>query len=79
MVEAYARSHNIPAVILRPFNTFGPRQSERAIIPTIIRQILDHNCKQIELGNLTTTRDFLFVDDKFNCVWSESVPLCSFV
>ena len=57
MVEAYARSHNIPAVIIRPFNTFGPRQSERAVIPTIIRQILDPNCKQIELGNLTTTRE----------------------
>jgi len=54
-------SYNSPVVILRPFNTFGPRQSPRAIIPTIILQAL--NKKEIKLGNLTPKRDFLFVED----------------
>ena len=63
MVEAFARSHNVPAITLRPFNTFGPRQSERAIIPTAIRQMLDPKCKEISLGSLTTTRDFTYVGD----------------
>jgi len=63
MVKAYALSHNTPAVILRPFNTYGPRQSERAVIPTVIRQILDISCKEIRLGDVNTTRDFNFVED----------------
>ena len=63
MVEAFARSHGIPAVTLRPFNTFGPRQSERAIIPTAIRQMLDPACEEVRLGDLSTTRDFTFVGD----------------
>jgi UDP-glucose 4-epimerase len=63
MVEAYARSFDTPVVTLRPFNTFGPRQSERAVIPTIIRQALDPNCDQIRLGDLTPRRDFTFVLD----------------
>ncbi len=63
MVEAFARSHGIPAVTLRPFNTFGPRQSERAVIPTAIRQMLDPACTEIHLGDLSTTRDFTFVSD----------------
>ena len=63
MVEAFARSHDIPAVTLRPFNTFGPRQSERAIIPTAIRQMLDPACTEVRLGDLSTTRDFTFVGD----------------
>ncbi|MFP6777327.1 MAG: GDP-mannose 4,6-dehydratase, partial [Alphaproteobacteria bacterium] len=63
MVEAFARSHYTPAVTLRPFNTFGPRQSERAIIPTAIRQMLDPACAEIRLGDLSTTRDFTFVGD----------------
>jgi NAD dependent epimerase/dehydratase len=63
MVEAYVRSFGIPAVILRPFNTFGPRQSERAVIPTIIRQILDPACPVLTLGDTSTRRDFTFVDD----------------
>ena len=63
MVEAFSRSHGIPAVTLRPFNTFGPRQSERAVIPTAIRQMLDPACTKISLGDLSTTRDFTFVDD----------------
>ena len=63
MAEAYARSHDVPVVILRPFNTYGPRQSERAVIPTAIRQMLDATCAEVRLGDLTTTRDFNFVGD----------------
>ena len=63
MVEAYARSFDLPAVTLRPFNTFGPRQSERAVISAIIRQALDPQCDSIRLGSLSPTRAFNFVDD----------------
>jgi len=63
MVEAYARSFDTPAVILRPFNTYGPHQSERAVIPTIIRQILDPQCLEIKLGDLSPRRDFNYVTD----------------
>lgn len=63
MAEAYARSFDLPVVILRPFNTFGPRQSERAVIPTVIRQALDPACDVVRLGDLTTSRDLTFVED----------------
>jgi len=63
MAEAYARSFDLPVVILRPFNTFGPRQSERAVIPTVIRQCLDHACKTIRLGDPSPIRDFSYVTD----------------
>jgi len=63
MVEAYVRSFDTPAAILRPFNTFGPRQSERAVIPTVIRQVLDPACPEIRLGDLTPVRDFNYVTD----------------
>lgn len=63
MAEAFARSFDLPVVILRPFNTFGPRQSERAIIPTIIRQSLDPNFAAIRVGDATTIRDLTFVTD----------------
>ncbi len=63
MVEAYVRSFDVPAVILRPFNTFGPRQSERAVIPTVIRQALDPACAEIRLGDLSPVRDFNYVGD----------------
>lgn len=63
MVEAFARSHGVPAITLRPFNTYGPRQSERAIIPTAIRQMLDPECEQIQVGSLDATRDFTYVED----------------
>ncbi len=63
MVEAYARSFDLPAIILRPFNTYGPRQSERAVIATVIRQALDPDCDAIRLGDLTPKRDFNFVTD----------------
>lgn len=63
MAEAFARSFELPVAILRPFNTFGPRQSERAIIPTIIRQALDPKCPAILVGDTTPIRDFTFVED----------------
>ena len=63
MAEAYARSFELPVVTLRPFNTYGPRQSERAVIPSIIRQVLDPSCNALRLGSLTPTRDFNYVGD----------------
>ncbi len=59
---SYNRSFNLPVKILRPFNTYGPRQSSRAIIPTIISQALTAK-KFIYLGNLNTSRDYTYVDD----------------
>ncbi|MBX9840035.1 GDP-mannose 4,6-dehydratase [Silvanigrella sp.] len=61
-VESYFRSMSLPSVILRPFNTYGPRQSMRAVIPTIIAQVLSGK-SEIKLGNLTATRDFNYVID----------------
>ncbi|MBV8769892.1 MAG: SDR family NAD(P)-dependent oxidoreductase [Hyphomicrobiales bacterium] len=63
MAEAFARSFELPVAILRPFNTFGPRQSERAIIPTIIRQAIDPSCNAIQTGDTSPLRDFTFVED----------------
>jgi len=63
MAESYARSFGVPVVILRPFNTFGPRQSERAIVPTIIRQALDPSCSAIMVGDTSPIRDLTFVED----------------
>jgi len=59
---SYYCSFNLPVSILRPFNTFGPRQSARAVIPTIISQIY-FGKKTIELGNVTPTRDFNYVEN----------------
>jgi UDP-glucose 4-epimerase len=50
-------------VTLRPFNTFGPRQSERAVIASIVRQTVDPRCKSIMVGDITTSRDFQYVSD----------------
>jgi NAD dependent epimerase/dehydratase len=61
LAEAYFRSFGVPVVTLRPFNTFGPRQSARAVIPTIISQALKQPC--IKLGSLTPVRDLTFVKD----------------
>ncbi|MCX6287512.1 MAG: NAD-dependent 4,6-dehydratase LegB [Bacteroidetes bacterium] len=58
----FFRSFNSPVIVVRPFNTYGPRQSARAIIPTIITQILAGK-KEISLGALTPTRDLTFVKD----------------
>jgi len=63
MVQSYAKSFDLPVVILRPFNTFGPRQRERAIIPTIIRQALDPKCVSIMVGDTSPVRDLTFVED----------------
>ncbi len=63
MAESFARSFDTPVVILRPFNTFGPRQSERAVIPTVIRQVLDTKCGEIRLGDLRPYRAFSYVSD----------------
>lgn len=62
MAESFYRSFNLPVVTLRPFNTYGPRQSARAVIPTIISQLLAGK-KEIKLGSLTPTRDFNYVKD----------------
>ncbi|MDB4505925.1 NAD-dependent 4,6-dehydratase LegB [Saprospiraceae bacterium] len=62
MAESFYRSFDLPVTIVRPFNTFGPRQSARAIIPTIITQ-LANGFEEIKLGDLTPTRDFLYVKD----------------
>lgn len=62
MAESYQKSFNMPIATIRPFNTYGPRQSARAVIPTIISQILAGK-REIKLGSLTPTRDFNFVKD----------------
>lgn len=62
MAMSYYNSFDVPVVIARPFNTYGPRQSARAIIPTIISQIAS-GAKEIKLGDLTPTRDFNYVSD----------------
>ena len=62
---SYNKSFDLPVTIIRPFNTFGPRQSTRAIIPSIITQI-NSNKKLIKLGNLNPTRDFTYVEDTAN-------------
>ncbi|SCL34485.1 GDP-mannose 4,6-dehydratase [Micromonospora nigra] len=62
LVEAYHLSFALPAVTLRPFNTYGPRQSARAVIPTIVTQ-LAAGAREISLGALDPTRDFTFVTD----------------
>jgi len=59
---SYYRSFNLPVKIVRPFNTYGPRQSARAVIPTVITQILTGK-EKLKLGNLTPTRDLTFVKD----------------
>lgn len=62
LAESFFRSFDLPVSIVRPFNTYGPRQSARAVIPTIITQLLAGK-RQIQLGALTPTRDFNYVKD----------------
>lgn len=62
LAESFYRSFELPVTIVRPFNTYGPRQSARAIIPTIITQLLT-GFEKIKLGDLTPTRDLVFVKD----------------
>jgi len=62
IAESFYRTFDLPLTIARPFNTYGPRQSARAVIPTIITQIASDK-KQIQLGDITPTRDFNYVKD----------------
>lgn len=62
LAESFSRSFGLPVSIARPFNTFGPRQTARAVIPTIASQLLS-GVTEIRLGSLSPTRDFNFVDD----------------
>ncbi len=62
LAESFYRSFQLPVSIVRPFNTYGPRQSARAVIPTIITQLLAGR-EEIKLGSLTPTRDFNYVKD----------------
>jgi len=61
IAESFYRAYNVPVVTLRPFNTYGPRQSARAVIPTIITQVLTRD--EVHLGSLDPIRDFTFVAD----------------
>jgi NAD dependent epimerase/dehydratase len=65
---SYYRSFDLPVKIVRPFNTYGPRQSARAIIPTIIAQIINGN-NSLELGNISPTRDLTYVADTCNAIF----------
>jgi NAD dependent epimerase/dehydratase len=65
IADSFYRSFELPITIVRPFNTFGPRQSARAVIPTIISQLLNGD-KEIKLGDISPTRDLLFVKDTVN-------------
>ena len=62
IVESYYNAFKLPVATIRPFNTYGPRQSARAVIPTVISQILS-GAATIKLGSLTPTRDFTYVKD----------------
>jgi NAD dependent epimerase/dehydratase len=62
MAMSFYNAFELPLTIARPFNTYGPRQSARAVIPTIITQIAN-GAKEIKLGDLTPTRDFSYVED----------------
>lgn len=64
IAESFYRSFEVPVVTLRPFNTYGPRQSARAVIPTIITQALTRD--EVKLGSLDPSRDFTFVHDTAN-------------
>lgn len=64
IAESFYLSYDLPVVTVRPFNTYGPRQSARAVIPTIISQALTRDI--IQLGNLDTCRDLTFIDDTVN-------------
>jgi dTDP-glucose 4,6-dehydratase len=70
LCESFHRSFGLPVVIARPFNTYGPRQSGRAVIPSIILQALEKN--EIQLGSLTCRRDFNYVEDQADAL----VKLC---
>lgn len=64
---SYFRSFDLPVTVLRPFNTYGPRQSMRAVIPTVLGQMVQRK-PQIDIGDLSPKRDFTFVDDTANAI-----------
>lgn len=63
LAESYHLSFDLPVTTLRPFNTYGPRQTARAVIPTILSQALSPGCERIELGSLDPVRDLTYVED----------------
>jgi NAD dependent epimerase/dehydratase len=63
LVESYEKSFGLPIVTVRPFNVLGPRQSTRAVIPTILSQALAPDCPEIHLGSLDPVRDYTYVED----------------
>lgn len=65
IAESFYRSFDLPVTIVRPFNTYGPRQSARAVIPTIITQLLN-GIQEIRLGDIIPTRDLVYVKDTVN-------------
>ena len=72
LTESFYRSFDLPVTIVRPFNTYGPRQSARAVIPTIISQLLAGK-EEIRLGSLSPTRDFNYVKDTVNGFFEISI------
>jgi len=74
IVDSFGKSFDLPITIARPFNTYGPRQSARAVIPSIIIQIAA-GAEQIVLGDLTPTRDFNYVED--TCKGFQAVSECN--
>lgn len=80
MAESFYCAYELPVVTVRPFNTYGPRQSARAVIPTIITQAIAKNT--IRLGSLSTIRDFTYVDDTVNgflcAAMAKDVEGCTF-
>jgi NAD dependent epimerase/dehydratase len=71
IVNAYFRSYDLPITIVRPFNTYGPRQSERAVIPAILSQLIKKN--ELEIGSLVPRRDFLYIKDTITGIVSCSM------
>lgn len=63
LAESYACAFGLPVVTARPFNTFGPRQSARAVLPTLLRQLLDEKAAAVRIGSLDPVRDWVFVED----------------
>ena len=63
MADRSSARSEFPVAILRPFNVFGPRQSERAVIPSLIRQMVDSACDSVNIGESSVLRDFTYVED----------------
>lgn len=68
----YHTHFNVPVTVLRPFNIYGPGQSDHFLIPTILKQVLDQNTKAVEVQNLRPKRDYLYIDDFVSCIASTS-------